>query len=88
VAVGVFVGDGVAVRVNVGVLAIKVTGAEVTWIDTLTRIVRALVAVIVRGVKGTNFNIGVKSLATVTETRLVLPVLGINVLSDVEPAEQ
>ena len=43
--------------------------------------VRALVAVMVRGAKGTNFTMGVNCFETVTEMRLVLLVFGVKELS-------
>ena len=83
VAVAVLVGDGEGVMVGVGVLAMKVTGGAVTWIDTLNNIVRALVAVMSPPVNGTSFTIGVNCFETVTEIRLVLFPLGVQLVLSV-----
>ena len=54
--------------------------------DTLTNMVRALVAEMVREVKGNNFISGVNCFSTVTWSRLVLFVFGAKVVSD-EPEQ-
>jgi len=51
--------------------------------DTLTKIVRELFAEMSSGANGTNFTIGVNCFSTVTEMRLLLFALGVQLVTSV-----
>ena len=93
---GVLVGEGLGVFVKVGVLACQVTGGAVTAMETLTKMVRALLAtiglggvlVVLRMIKGTILGtMGMKVPSIFTISRVVLPALGVKLLVSTGPVQ-